>query len=182
MDMQAFKGFSKDLDSLDKSVKNKISELIFSYREGVFSVTIVLNSIGDFENLIGFKLNNKLKAIKSNRFGVDLESLKTDKVRIYLDVPGNDLISLYGYYMDRSGNILEKKIYKRNGSARLLIDRYDSENNLISKDEPESVSTEMSWKGPNDIIKIAKGLNYRCIFMKKELKDQCYLRLLVNND
>lgn len=177
MDIQAFEGFSKDLDSLDKSIKDKISELIFSYREGVFSVAIVLNSIDEFENLIGFKLNNELKAIRSRRFFVDLESLKTDKVRIYLDVPGNDLISIYGYYMDKSGNTLEKKIYKRNGSAALLIDRYDSENNLISKDEPESVSTEMSWKGPSDIVKIAKGLDYHCIFLEKELTDQCYLRI-----
>jgi hypothetical protein len=182
MDIQAFKGFSKDLDSLDKSVKNKCRELIFSYREGVFSVTMVLNSIDEFENLIGFKLNNELKAIRSRRLGVDLESLKTDKVRIYLDVPGNDLITIYGYYMDKSGKILEKKIYKRNGSGRLLIDRYDAKDNLISKDEPEVMSDENSWKGPTDIIKIAKGLNYCCIFMKKELKDQCYLRILDKND
>jgi hypothetical protein len=178
MNINAFKGYCKVLDTLDISIKSKITELICFYNNDILTFTVCLEDIRLFEKLIEFKLNNKIKSIKPFRYMVDLSSINSEVVQIYTDTPNNKLVKLFGFKIDRNGKVLEKKIYKNHNKNSTLIDTYDSENNIISKDEVQIQADYGSWEGPKELIKIAEKLNYHVIFMKNELCDQCYLRIV----
>jgi len=185
MDVSAFKGFSESLDSLPNSMYSNVVELVFSYRINVFSVTVVFDKKGPVEQLVGFNLPEELLQYNSYRYCVDLESINTDNIRIYVDSHMNDGVVIYGYYFDKTGVMTEKKVYKRNGKASMLIDRYDASDNLINDNEQEIECSELDWKGPKGLINIVKTIvgnvnQYRYLFLKKISKDQTYIRVRDN--
>lgn len=185
MDITAFKGFSQSLDLLPVSMHSSIIELIFSYRMGVFSAVVVFDKKKFVEKLVKFSLPDELLNYDSIRYAVDLESISTDIIRIYVDSTIKDGVSVYGYYFDKKANLIEKKIYKKHDTTTLLIDRYDGTDNLINADEEEVDGIESDWKGPKGIVDIAKTVignvpQYRYIFLKKTSKDQNYIRIRDN--
>lgn len=162
------------LRHLPNAVKQNVIELIFSYRNGVESICLFVTSV-DVLSLLVKNLPDDFIQKKYYRYAVDLESIGTDKIRVYRD---DDNCSLVGHYIDCYGNILETKHYVLDREVHeLTIYRYDSNKNLISSDEKEIVTAEDSWKGSPLAILLAKQYNLHTIYLKKVNKDQCYIRV-----
>ena len=171
-----FIGINENLDKLDRTTKDEIIQLGFSFRDSIESICVVLKSFEAFTKLVGIvpqKIIQDYESGKATRFYVDLESLNTDKVRLYTDYKQKD-VQLVGYYVD-NGKICETKIYYDTGPTSTSIKRYDSEMNLISDQETESVVELTEWCGNKEIIDIAltNSLMIKCI--QKENKNQNYL-------
>lgn len=175
MNFSEFRGFSPDFDSLSSDIKSSLNTVIFSKRNDDLSVCVVTNNADVFKRICNVKLPKTFFSNSSNRWGVDLESLKTDKVRVYSFLPKQKSIRLYGYYLDKSGVILEKKIYKDNNPKELIIDRYDGNDNLINASEIEKECHERNWTGPKDLINRAKIYQYDYVCLQKTFKNQTYL-------
>lgn len=165
--------------SLSDEILTNITELIYSYREGAETVCAVTEDLDTFEALVG-TVPEVIRNTQTYRYFVDLESLGTNKVRMYTDSPEQDE-SLYGYYIDSDGDVTEKKIYRKNGSAGLLIDRYDASGTLISSDQPEAECDRSGWTGrewlADKVEEIAEANNFAVIYLRKGNKNQCYIRV-----
>lgn len=174
MDISIFRGYSTSLDQIPKRLYSDISDVIFSQRQNIFSVCIVFNSLGSLQSITK-NVPSKITEGSHRSYAVDLESINSNQIRYYVrpnDMPGVEVI---GYLVDSNGNVIEKKIYERAGLRKLSINRYDSSDNLISPNEPEGRCSEEEWKGPKELIDIARNNGLRADFLKKFAKDQSYL-------
>lgn len=87
---------------------------------------------------------------------------------------------LLGFTYAAMGKLAEWKRYRRDpdDKYRVLIDRYDAEDRVISVGEGERAGGPELWKGPAVLPKIALAAGMNAIFLAKDAKDQSYLRLL----
>lgn len=163
------------LRHLPEIVKDSTREIVFSYRSGVESICLFVSS-SEVLSLLVKNLPYDFFQENYYKYGVDLESIFTSKIRIYRD---SDDCVLIGHYIDQNGNVLETKKYITNTANKqeLLIDRYDSNKNLIDSGEKEIVTSYDSWKGSNLVTLLAKQNNLHTIYLKKVDKDQCYVRV-----
>lgn len=180
MNVDIFNDINENLSKLDSITKSSIFELIFSIRDSVETVCVVFKSFDVFSKLVGTvpeKIIRDYESGKATKFYVDLESLNTDKVRLYTNYKETD-IQLMGYYVNNS-QIYETKIYRDISNTGVIIERYDSEMNLIDDQETEDITTLTAWTGNKEIIDIALKNSLRIVCIKKSIKDQNYL--LVGN-
>lgn len=176
MNFSEFKGYSKDFDRLDNQTKSNLSSIIFSKRESDLTVCAITSNRLTFGALCkNISLPRDLFLRPSVKWGVDLESLNTNKIRVYSFLPKSSSVRLHGFYIDSNGNILEKKIYKSKSSSELLIDRYDAVGKLINSNEYEKECTEVEWTGPKSLLVQLKASDYEYNFMQKMEKNQTYL-------
>ena len=174
--VQLFAGKNAHLDALSDAIKEKLYGIIFSYRLGVETVAITFSDRSILEELAGAYTKN---IPQGSMYYLDLDSIGTDKVRIWVDKRDED-ICLYSYYVDQGGSVYEKKEYRfEDGTNNLLIDRFDAQGILLSADEPEAVAESTDWKGDPSIIPIIEEHNLRVRYMKKLLKDQNYVYVKV---
>jgi hypothetical protein len=177
MNVDIFNGINENLDKLDRATKDAIIELGFSFRDSIESVSVVFKSFDAFSNLVGVvpeKIIQDYRTGKANKFYVDLESLKTNKIRIYTNYKEAG-VQLIGYYVDANGYIYETKIYNDTGPTSVVIKRYDSNMNLIDDQETEDITELSEWSGNKEIINIALRNSLNVICIKKETKNQNYL-------
>jgi hypothetical protein len=177
MNVDIFNGINENLDKLDETTKDAIIELIFSFRDSTETVCVVFKSFDVFSKLVGIvpeKIIQDYESGKANKFYVDLESLNTNKIRLYTNYKEAG-VQLIGYYTDANGNIYETKIYNDTGPTSVVIKRYDSNMNLIDDQETEDIAELSEWSGSKEIIDIAlkNSLKIRCL--KKSIKNQNYL-------
>lgn len=176
MNVDIFDGINENLDNLDKMTKDAIVQLGFSFRESVESVCVVFESFDIFSELVGvvpYKIVQDYESGKASKFYVDLESLNTNKVRLYTNYKEAGY-QLVGYYVD-AGIIYETKIYNDISPTAVVIWRYDSEMNLIDGQETEDRVELSEWSGNKEIIDIALRNSLNVVCIKKEIKDQNYL-------
>ena len=152
--------------------------MVFCYRLGVLSATAVFNDAEVLREVAGH-VPDKIAQANTQRYGVDLESIVAGKPRFYTDgdEPGTLLL---GFTYLATGALAEWKRYRRDpdDKCRVLIDRYGSDDRLVSVGEVERAGGPELWKGPADLPKIAVAAGMNAIFLAKEAKDQNYLRLL----
>ena len=60
----------------------------------------------------------------------------------------------------------------------LLIDRFNSADEEKSIGEVERAGGSDLWKGPSDLPDKAMQAGFQVIYLAKDTKDQCYLRVL----
>lgn len=179
MDVNVFNDINDNLSKLDAATKSAIIELGFSFRDSVETVCVVFNSFEVFSKLVGTvpeKIIRDYESGKATKFYVDLESLNTDKMRLYTNYEGNG-VELIGYYVNL-GEIYETKVYNNIANVRprsMSIKRYDSEMNLVDDQEVESVVGLSEWSGSKEAIDIALKNSLRVICIKKKIKNQNYL-------
>lgn len=177
MNFSEFSGYSSCLDNLSPSIKKSLSSIVFCKRENDFSVCAITYQKEIINEILTFSPPEIVFKNNSNRWGVDLESLKANKIRIYSSLPKQYKIRMYGYYLDESHKILEEKRYTSLSKTELSIDRYDKNGNLISSNELEAECSKEEWTGPSGIISKANQYGYDFVCMKKLLKNQTYLIL-----
>ena len=167
------KRYSVRLSNFSDNITNQISSLILCHRQGKLSVTTLFDSYEPFLEVCGLEFEG-IEKDKFDMYFIDLESLDSDKIRVYtipkgkVDTP--EEINITGYYFDRSGKkILEKKYIGP------TVYRYDTEGKLVGKDKEEWGGQEL-WTGPREaleVIKQADKINPPH-FSRKVNKDQSY--------
>lgn len=176
MNVEHFYEINDSLIGLSDQVKNSVIELGFSIRESGESICLVLNSFDAFSTLVENvpeKIHNDYLEKKSTKFYVELESLNTDKVRLYTNYLGGG-IDLMGYYSN-DGVIYETKVYRFVDRNTSNIERYDSDLNLIDNREFDNLVDLDEWTGSRKIIDISIENNYSVSCIKKTPKNQVYL-------
>jgi len=173
---------------LSSDVLDKTTELVFSFRDGVESICWVTDDKDVFKSVAG-EVPNIVYNANADRYAVDLDSIGTSQVRMYVGYNNTkDDISGYGYYMSSTGNIVEKKVYKvASDYDPILIDRYDVNGVLISENEKELIADKGEWFGDKSLvddineIRVKAFHDYEKIFgvayTKKEEKNQSYIRV-----
>ena len=178
--IDAFVGYSAALDDMPDHIAQKTLELVWSYRAGVLSLCWVTDDLEAFIEYLGGSVPQVITNAYSRRYAVDLESIGTDKIRLYIDSPNEGEV-LIGYYFDSlasDATAYEYKIYKRNGREGVLVDRFSPDGTLISSDEGEVMTNvETDWKGPSSLLAICKDQPQELRILKKVSKDQSYLRI-----
>lgn len=168
-----FQSVSSRLDGLTEEQKEGLCGLVWSSRSPVQSVAAMTH---DRDVLLSITNGIGSQIPTGHLYAVDLESLGTEKIRIYVDPrkKHDDPIILLGYYFNSEGAFYEYKEYRPVGDS-LTIDRFDATKKLIAKDEPEHPATEDDWTGPPQLLQTAKESGLFYSLFKKGLKDQTYL-------
>ena len=178
ININALVGFSPALDALTDRQRAALIEVVFWHRVGMLSATGVFNDAEVLREVAGH-IPDRVAHANTYRYGVDLESLAPGETRFYTDgdEPGTMLL---GFTYLVTGALAEWKRYRRdpNDRHRILIDRYGSDDRLVSVGEVERACGPELWKGPADLPKIALAAGMYAIFLAKEAKEQSYLRLL----
>ena len=176
MNFLEFKKYSKDLSLLSDEVFSNLHSLAFSNRGGKLSVSAITRDRQTFKKMCSkislpkhFLLGDFIK------WGVHLESIGTDMIRIYRVPPKSNNIRIEGFYIDKNGKVLQRKLYKLRSTDELAIDRYDAAGKLISSNEIEKSCLESDWPGPQELVDEVKLNGYEHNFMKKMSKNQVYL-------
>lgn len=178
LNIKALAGFSPALDALTDWQRTALLEVVFCHRLGVLSATAVFNDADVLCEVAG-QIPDEVDQAKTRRYGVDLESLAIGEPRFYVDgdEPGTLLL---GFSYLATGALAEWKRYRRDpdDKHRVLIDRYGSDDRVISVGEVERAGGPELWKGPDGLPKMAIAAGMHAIFLAKEAKEQSYLRLL----
>lgn len=169
-----FSDYYESLNSLSEDIKSNITELVFTYRSGVDSITVVFESKEAFTNLVG-KLPPEIDN-NHRRYAVDLESVGTDMVRMYVN-PRSLSSTLIGYYV-KDGKVYETKYYRQLQDGLIHIERVDGNGNVLSNTETEEIVPITHWKGPVEVLDLIQKLNMQNTYCcRKTFKDQCYISL-----
>jgi hypothetical protein len=172
--------FHKSTAALPLDVLEDIGEVIYTMRDGMFSVCVVMSKLETLTKLIG-TVPDLIRDSITGRYFVDLQSIGTDTLRLYTDAmePG---VVIYGYYFDPSLKMLQKKNYKKVSPGELAVDRYDSNGVLVSSNEPEKQGDFSCWLGDKDFAARveheanANGHDVRYTYKQEKL--QSYLRVV----
>lgn len=177
--INALTGYSAALDALAARQFAALVEIVFCYRLGSLSATAVFGDIEALRDVAG-QVPAEIEGAVTRRHGVDLESLSHgQRPRFYVDGDEPDTV-LFGFTYSATGKLEEWKRYRRdpNCKQRLLIDRFDAADRVKSIGEVERAGGPDLWKGPSELPNKAKQAGLQVIYLAKEAKDQCYLRLV----
>ncbi|WCE71604.1 hypothetical protein PL336_07170 [Sulfitobacter faviae] len=178
LNVEALTGYSAALDALTQGQRAALVEIVFCYRLGSLSATAVFGEVEALRDVAG-QVPAEIERAVTRRYGVDLESLAAGQARFYVD--GDDLETvLLGFTYSAARQLEEWKRYRQDADCkqRLLIDRFDAANEPKSIGEVERAGGPDLWNGPRDLPEKAKQAGFRVIYLAKDAKDQCYLRLL----
>ncbi|MHC0055517.1 hypothetical protein [Actibacterium sp. D379-3] len=179
LDIDALSGYSAALDALTEGQRAALVEIVFCYRLGSLSATAVFGDVEALRDVAG-QVPAEIEGAVTRRYGVDLESLSHgQRPRFYVDGDEPETV-LLGFTYSAVGQLEEWKRYRRDPDCkqRLLIDRFDAENEAKSIGEVERAGGPDLWKGPLELPEKAKQAGLHVIYLAKQKKDQCYLRLL----
>jgi len=179
MSISLFKKFSPALEIIDGLIPDdNVTDILFADREGVVTAHIGVKTLEDIEAIIGDSLPEEIRSIDAKRYGVDLDTIGTSSLRLYVDNREPADIALYGYYLDEDLNVLQTKVYKKaDEKTTLYVDRYDAEGNLLQEDDPEVETDEIDWTGSTEIAEIAKENGMPIVYLRKLNRNQVYLRI-----
>jgi len=172
--------FHKSTAALPLDVLEDIVEVIYTMREEMFSVCVVMSKLETLVKLIG-TVPDLIRDAVTKRYFVDLQSIGTDTLRLYTDgaEPG---VVIHGYYFGPSLKMLQKKNYKKVKPGELAVDRYDSDGVLVSSNEPEKQGDSSCWLGDKDfaaqVEQEASANGYVVRYTYKGNKSQSYLRVM----
>ena len=180
IDVDAFKGYSAALDQLSDYCRSATSELVWSYRAGEVTLCWVTDDLAAFTEVLGGTVPEVLTLSGSSRYAVDLESLGSDKVRLYINSPNDGEVGL-GYYfssLEHDAEPYEYKVYSSVSKTGVSISRYTGSGDLISEGDGEvQTNVPADWGGPKELLDLCKEQSGSVRILKKVGKDQSYLRL-----
>jgi len=174
-----FSFVSSKINDLSENVRNQLTEVIHSWRDGVESVCVVTESFDCLSIMLNSNVPSHISEATTRRYGVDLESIETDNLRLYTDSPDKD-IEIVGFKYNSNLDLVEKKIYKRDEGVT-LIDKYNASNELISSNETEFLIPKTDFLGRAELAdrmeQVANDNNYSIKFLKKGNSNQSYIRV-----
>ena len=178
INVSALAGYSAALDALTVGQRTAIVEIVFCYRLGSLSATAVFGDVESLRDVVG-QVPAEIEGAVTQRYGVDLESLVDGRARFYVD--GDEPVTvLLGFTYSAVGQLEECKRYRRDPDCkqRLLIDSFEATGEAKSIEEVERAVGPALWKGPLELPEKAIQAGFHFIYLAKDAKDQCYLRVL----
>ena len=183
-----FSFLSPALDNLPTNIKNQLAEIVYCWRDGVESVIVVTESLDCFQTLLKDNVPTEMLEAKVYsrypRYGVDLESIGTDNVRMYTDDEQRADISAISYKFNSDGNLTEKKDFWRHrvgDQKNALIDTYDASNNLTFFKRPLTVLTKSDFLGSSELVdkieQVANTKRYSLAFFNIASSNHSYIRI-----
>lgn len=178
LDIDALSGYSAALDALTEGQRAALVEIVFCYRLGSLSATAVFGDVEALRDVAGY-VPDEITSAVTRRYGVDLESLVDGRARFYIDGDKPETV-LLGFTYSAVGKLEEWKRYRRDPDSKqlLVIDRFDAAGEAKSTGEVERAGGPDLWKGPAELPEKAKQAGFQVIYLAKDAKDQCYLRVL----
>ena len=179
LDIDALSGYSAALDALTEGQRAALVEIVFCYRLRSLSATAVFGDVEALRDVAG-QVPAEIEGAVTRRYGVDLESLSHgQRPRFYVDGDEPETV-LLGFTYSAVGQLEEWKRYRREPDCkqRLLIDRFDAADEAKSIGDVERAGGPDLWKGPPELPVKAKQAGFQVIYLAKDAKDQCYLRIL----
>ena len=110
-------------ERLGYNVLSKVTEFVYCSRNSVDTVCLVTDDLDVFISLVE-NVPTQITEAKTNRYAVDLGSIGTDNVKMYIDSP-NDGEVLLGFQCKNNGEILQNKTYKRKEKG-ILLDKFNA--------------------------------------------------------
>jgi hypothetical protein len=183
-----FSFLSPALNNLSSDIKKQLVEVVYCWRDSVESVSVVTENLDCLRTILKGNVPNEISegaVYQIPRYGVDLESIGTDELRLYRDDAERDDISAIGYKFDSNGNVIEREEYWRDKTGNkpgVLLDRYDASNNLISSKEPDSIVVEKNnflgnMELADKVEQIASEKKYIVVFANKIQSNESYIRI-----
>ena len=179
LNVDALTGYSAALDAMTEAQRAALLEIVFCFRLGFLSATAVFSDVETLREVTG-QVPDEIEFAVTRRYGVDLESLSHGRcARFYVDGDDSETV-LLGFTYSAVGQLKEWKRYRRDPDCkrRLLIDRFDATGAEKSIGEVEKAGGPDLWNGPPELPDKAKQAGLQVIYLAKEKKDQCYLRVL----
>ena len=178
LEIDALTGYSAALDALTEGQRAALVEIVFCFRHGVLSATAAFSDIETLREVTG-QVPDEITSAVTRRYGVDLESLVDGRARFYIDGDKPETV-LLGFTYSALGKLEEWKRYRRDPDSKqlLVIDRFDATGEAKSTGEVERAGGPDLWKGPAELPEKAKQAGFQVIYLAKDAKDQCYLRVL----
>lgn len=188
MNYNLLRGFYPELDNaLDKIPHEKIWLIFFSKRKNKYSVTVAIHNKSEedrelIDELAGIKIPKEIYLTTEGhcgKIGIELTGANTNNLRVYVNkaiqrTSVDNFLHGYGYYINKNGVVTGKKEYVVNVKEVCYdVAYYDANNNLIETDK-EIPANYSDWGGPAELVAIAENNNIKCVFRKKENKNQAY--------
>jgi hypothetical protein len=188
MNYNLLRGFYPELDNaLDKIPHEKIWLIFFTKREDKYAVTVAIHNKSEedrmlIDDLAGIKIPRHLYLTKEGqcgRIGIEVTGANTDNLRLYVSkTPDrtslNNFLHGYGYYINKKGLVIGRKEYVVNVTDVCYdVTYYDKDNNVVEKNR-EIPADYSDWGGPEELVTIAEKNNVKCVFTKKQNKNQAY--------
>ena len=176
------------LNNLSSDIKKQLMGVIHCCSDGVESVTVLTENLECLSTLLNGNVPTEIsegKTYVTPRYGVDLESIGTEELKLYRDDAERDDISAIGYKFNSNGDLIEREDYWRDKTGDqpgILVDRYDASNNLILSKAPRSVVvTKNDFLGNSELAdkveQIASEKNYIVVFANEIGGKESYIRI-----
>tara|TARA_Y100000996_G_scaffold181993_1_gene142285 strand:- start:345 stop:1010 length:666 start_codon:yes stop_codon:yes gene_type:complete len=194
-----FSFLSPVLNNLPSDIKSQLVEVVYCWRDGVESVSVVTESLDCLSALLNGNVPTEISEAKMYsttvhaaqpyqylpRYGVDLDSIGTDNLRLATGDEGREGISAVAFKYDSSGNLIEREDYwrdKTGDQSGMLVDRYDAYDNLIISKELDSVVVAKDdFLGSSEIAdkieQIANEKRYGLVFANKVKAKESHIRI-----
>tara|TARA_X000001036_G_C20572610_1_gene763301 strand:- start:172 stop:834 length:663 start_codon:yes stop_codon:yes gene_type:complete len=194
-----FSFLSPALNNLSSDIKSQLTEVVYCWRDGVESVSVVTESLDCLSAILNGNVPTEILEAKMYpttvqasqayqylpRYGVDLDSIGTDSLRLATGDEGRQDVSAVAFKYNSSGNLIEREDYWRDNTGDqlgMLIDRYDANDNLIISKELDSVVVEKSeFLGSSELAdkvkQIANEKGYITIFSNKVKSKESHIRI-----
>lgn len=164
--------------SLNSEILANVLEFVYCSRDSVDSVCLVTRQLDTLKALVT-NLPNEVTEADTNRYAVDLGSINTNNVKLYVASknPGEVLL---GFQCSNDGEILQKKIYKRKDQG-VLLDRFNPDGSVISQNEEEMSCNSSDWTGNQsllqNVLSLVQSENLTVNFLKRTASNQSYMRV-----
>jgi|TARA_R100000482_G_scaffold52588_2_gene18739 hypothetical protein len=164
--------------SLSDDVLSQTKEFVYCSRNGIDTVCLVTENLDTFTSLVGV-VPDEIASATTNRYAVDLGSIGTDNVKMYIDSANSGEV-LLGFQYNGDGELTQKKTYKRTDNG-ILLDRFDASSVKISENEEELICDRSGWGGDINLLgqieDIALSNELTVGFLKRTNSNQSYIRV-----
>jgi hypothetical protein len=188
MNYNLLRGFYPELDNaLDKIPHEKIWLIFFARREDKYAVTVAIHNKSEedrmiIDDLAGIKIPRHIYSTtegQCGKIGIEVTGVNTDNLRLYVNkaIPRtavDNFLQGYGYYVNNNGSVIGKKEYSVNVKSVCYDVTYYAADNIIVETDKEIPASYSDWGGPKELVTIAEKNNVKCVFTKKENKNQAY--------
>lgn len=164
--------------NLNSNILDNVSEFVYCSRNNVDTVCLVTNQLDTLKNLVS-NIPSEVTNATTNRYAVDLGSINSDDVKLYIDGVLENQV-LLGFQCLNNGEITQRKIYKRTNSG-ILLDKFKADKTIISENEVENICGKDGWTGSQQLLQNILALetaeNLTIGFLKRESSNQSYIRV-----
>ena len=119
MSFSEFKKYSKALNLLDDEVISNLCSIVFSKREDVLSIGVITQDEATFKKILkDVTLPTDFLSGNFIKLGTDLESIDSDKIRIYKMFPKSEDVRIEGLYINKTHRPCQRAVGGRGGAGR----------------------------------------------------------------